>query len=95
MLPVILLNSGFATYSLVASIVVILLFNFDPAFKFYKSNIQHFTRYMKISFVSGMLLATVAFIYPSFSGWVIAIWGLPTFIYGFKLSGQVDKLAKK
>ena len=95
MLPVVLLNGGFATYSLLVSIIVICLFYFDPAFKFYKSNVQYFTRYVEVSFVSGMLLATLAFIYPTLSGWVIAIWGIPTFIYGFKLSSQVDKLAEK
>ena len=94
-LPVILMIKGYAIYSLVASIVAMLLFNFDPAFKFYKSNIPYFTRYMKISFLSGMLLAALAFVYPILSGWVIAIWGLPTFIYGFKLSGKVDDLEDK
>ena len=95
MLPVILLIKGYAIYSLVASIVAMLLFNFDPAFKFYKSNIPHFAKYMKISFLSGMSLATLAFFNPSLSGWVLAVWGLPTFIYGFKLSGKVDDLADK
>lgn len=95
MLPIVLLNGGFATYSSVASIIVICLYYFDPAFKFYKLNIKYFTRYVEISFVLGMLLATLAFIYPSISDWVIAIWGIPTFIYGFKLSHQVDNLVKE
>ncbi|WP_394176906.1 hypothetical protein [Thalassotalea litorea] len=95
MIPVITLGKGFWEIGLASAAAFILLYNIDPVFKFYRSKVDKFHEVMLWSFSIGMVFSTFAFYIPEHSGKLLALWGIPTFIFSFKLVSQASKLVYK
>ncbi|MFC1518245.1 hypothetical protein ACFL6Z_00855 [Pseudomonadota bacterium] len=83
-MAVVTLGKGYWEIGLTASAVLVISFYLDPVFKFYKSKVEGFEKFMVISFLIGFCIATVAFFVPEHSGKLLAFWGIPTFIISFK-----------
>jgi len=88
-------NNEFVGIALISACVVILLFYFDPVFKYYKSNLPKFDKYCKVSFSLGLLIAVISNLLPSYSGIFLAVWGIPVFIYGFVFCRVIDQIVQK
>ncbi len=91
MMPILILQKGEIGYTLLATIVVVLLYLFESDFKYLKSNLPGFKVFFKISFASGLSLASLGLIFPTYSVEMIVVWMIATFVYGFVLADKIDE----
>ena len=94
-LPVITLYAGYFGFATVLILISIALFCFDPDFRYYKTKISQFSTFYITVLILGITLALLANIVSDYKFLIISIWWLTVFIWGFKLSGQVDNLGDK
>ena len=88
-------NNEFVGIALIFACVAILLFYFDPVFKYYKYHLPKFDKYCKVSFALGVLIAVISNLLTSYSGILLAFWGIPVFIYGVVFCREIDLLVQK
>ncbi len=93
-IPIITLGKGHLEISVVSSILAICLFCFDPTFSFYKKNLPNYNFFMKCSFGVGMFLSAIGYAFPNYSNWLLLIWGLPTFLFGYSYASLIDNERK-